>query len=64
MTIIALGVALGGLLVMVVADLEAGNMKGNIAAICSSVGFAGYTVCIRTRADVDWSPALARATPR
>ncbi len=57
-TLVALGIALGGLLVMVIGDLEAGNMKGNIAAICSSVGFAAYTVCIRTRSDVDWSPAL------
>ena len=57
-TIVALAVAVFGLLVMVVADLDAGNMKGNIAAIFSSIGFACYTVCIRTRRDVDWSPAL------
>ena len=57
-TIVASLVAAGGVLTMVVTDLEAGNMRGNVAAVCSSIGFAVYAVCIRSRPDVDWSPAL------
>jgi drug/metabolite transporter, DME family len=57
-TIGAIGLALSGLLIMVTADLGAGNMAGNVAAIMSSVGFAAYTVCIRSDPDRDWSPVL------
>jgi drug/metabolite transporter, DME family len=57
-TIWALAVALSGLLVMVLGDLGRGNMAGNISACLSSVGFAGYTVCLRTDRTRDWSAAL------
>ena len=57
-TIGALGLALVGLLVMVVADLGAGNMAGNVAAVMSSVGFAIYAICVRSDPDRDWSPVL------
>lgn len=57
-TIVAIAVAVTGLLVMVIADLEAGNMKGNVSALFSSVGFAAYTVCIRSEPEVDWAPVL------
>jgi drug/metabolite transporter, DME family len=51
-------VALGGLSMTVLGDLGTGNMKGNIAAMLSCVGFAIYMVCIRSSASRDWSPAL------
>ncbi|CAB4864722.1 unannotated protein [freshwater metagenome] len=57
-TVGAIGVALVGLSVMVVSDVDAGNMTGNLAAIASSVGFAIYTVCVRSDQNRDWSPAL------
>ena len=47
-TIGGIALAFVGLLVMVTADLGAGNMAGNIAALFSSLGFAAYTVCIRS----------------
>jgi drug/metabolite transporter, DME family len=57
-TLFALAVAIAGLLVTVAGDLGRGSMKGNIAACFSSVGFAGYTVCLRTNKKTDWSAAL------
>jgi drug/metabolite transporter, DME family len=57
-TLWALAVAIAGLLVTVAGDLGRGSMKGNIAACMSSVGFAGYTVCLRTNRKTDWSAAL------
>jgi DME family drug/metabolite transporter len=57
-TIVALAVALAGLVITVWGDLEAGNMVGNVAAVLSSVGFAGYTVCLRTDPERDWSPVM------
>lgn len=57
-TIVALGFALAGLVITVWGDLEAGNMTGNISAVMSSVGFAGYTVCLRTDPHRDWSPVM------
>jgi len=47
-----------GLFVMVAGDLQAGNMAGNLAALASAVGFAGYTVCVRSNPAEDWSPVL------
>jgi drug/metabolite transporter, DME family len=57
-TLLALTLALVGLVVMVAGDLGRGSMKGNIAACISSVGFAGYTICLRTNKERDWSAAL------
>jgi drug/metabolite transporter, DME family len=57
-TIGAIALALAGLALMVSADLGAGRMSGNVAAVLSSVGFASYTVCIRARPSQDWSPVL------
>lgn len=58
-TIVTIAVALFGLALMVIADLGAGRMTGNVAAVTSSVGFASYTVCIRARPSQDWSPVLS-----
>jgi drug/metabolite transporter (DMT)-like permease len=57
-TIVALAVGFVGLVVTVFSDLEAGNMWGNVMALVSSVGFAIYTVCLRTDTERDWSPVL------
>ena len=57
-TIVALAVGLVGLAITVVGDLEAGNMLGNVMALLASVGFAVYTVCLRTDTERDWSPVL------
>jgi drug/metabolite transporter (DMT)-like permease len=57
-TIVAIVVAFIGLLVTVVGDLGSGMMVGNLAALSSAVGFAGYTVCVRSDRDRDWSPVL------
>ena len=57
-TIVALAVAMLGLVVTVWGDIDAGNMAGNISAVMSSVGFAGYTVCLRTDPHRDWSPVM------
>jgi drug/metabolite transporter (DMT)-like permease len=42
----------------VAGDLQAGNMVGNLAALASAIGFAGYTVCVRSDPAQDWSPVL------
>jgi drug/metabolite transporter (DMT)-like permease len=57
-TIVALAVGTVGLVVTVVSDLQAGSMVGNVSALTASVGFAIYTVCLRTDTDRDWSPVL------
>jgi drug/metabolite transporter, DME family len=58
-TVIAIAIATLGLAVMVSSDLSAGNMNGNIAALLSSVGFAVFTVCVRSSQKRDWGPVLA-----
>ncbi len=57
-TLGALVVAFVGLIVTVFGDLHAGNMIGNIAALMASVGFAIYTISVRSDPNADWSPVL------
>jgi DME family drug/metabolite transporter len=57
-TIGAVALAFVGLCVTVAGDLEAGSLTGNVAALLSSVGFAGYAVCLRTDPRRDWSPVM------
>lgn len=57
-TIVALAAGIVGLTITVFSDLEAGSMIGNVAAFCSSIGFALYTVSLRTGPERDWSPVL------
>jgi drug/metabolite transporter (DMT)-like permease len=57
-TIGAVAIAFVGLCITVVGDLEAGNLTGNVAALLSAVGFAGYAICVRTDPRRDWSPVL------
>ncbi len=57
-TIVAMLIGVVGLLIMVSGDLGAGGMDGNVAAVCTSVGFGLYMVCIRSRPSFPWSAAL------
>jgi drug/metabolite transporter (DMT)-like permease len=57
-TLGAVFVALTGLLVIVIGDISGGNMAGNVAAVLSSVGFAIYTISVRSHPGRDWSPIL------
>jgi drug/metabolite transporter, DME family len=57
-TVVAITVALFGLVVMVLADLEAGNMVGNASAVASSIGFAVFAVALRSDRQRNWSPVL------
>ncbi len=58
-TIGALSLALFGLAITVSGDLQSGNMVGNVSAMFCSVGFAIYTICVRTDPTRDWSPIMA-----
>ncbi len=57
-TIVAIVVAFIGLVVTVLGDLGSGTMVGNLAALSSAIGFAGYSVCVRSDRTRDWSPVL------
>jgi drug/metabolite transporter (DMT)-like permease len=57
-TVGAIVVALVGLAVMVSADIGTGSMTGNLSAVASALGFAGYTICVRSDRARDWSPVL------
>lgn len=57
-TLWAVAVAFVGLCVTVVGDLGAGSLSGNVAALMSSLGFAGYVICLRTQPRRDWSPVM------
>lgn len=57
-TLIAIAVGLVGLVLTVFGDLDAGNMLGNASALLASVGFAIYTISVRSDPSGDWSPVL------
>jgi len=57
-TVGAVALALVGLFVIVAGDISGGNMVGNAAAMMSSLGFAVYTICVRSEPNHDWSPIL------
>ncbi|NBE07853.1 DMT family transporter [Paragemmobacter ruber] len=54
----AMGVAMIGIFVMVRDDLSAGAMAGNIAALCSALGFAVFTVTLRWGRVADSLPSV------
>ena len=58
-TIVAIAVGVVGLLLTVFGDIESGNMLGNASALLASVGFAIYTVSVRSDPSRDWSPVLS-----
>lgn len=57
-----IALAFVGLVIMVVGDLQvgdlAGNLVGDIAALSSAAGFAFYTAIVRSAPHRDWSPVL------
>jgi DME family drug/metabolite transporter len=57
-TAVAIAFAFAGLAVMVVGDLEVGNIVGDLAALASAVGFACYTAIVRSAPHRDWAPVL------
>jgi drug/metabolite transporter, DME family len=60
-SILAIVVAFVGLAIMLQSDSTGSTSSstiGNIAALFSSLGFAGYMVCLRTSATRDWSPIM------
>ena len=57
-TIIAIGVAIGGIAIMVSDDTSEGAMAGNLAALGSAFGFAVFTVALRWRKTSDMMPSV------
>ncbi len=58
-TMAAIGLALAGLWVMVSGDMGHGQLAGDLAAMLSSVGLAGYSICIRLAPGRDFSPSVS-----
>jgi drug/metabolite transporter (DMT)-like permease len=58
-TWIAMAVAACGILVMVRDGLAAGALAGNLAALLSAAGFAGFTIALRWGRIEDMLPAVA-----
>jgi drug/metabolite transporter (DMT)-like permease len=61
LTVGAILLAGAGLLIMVQGSSPAtdgSHLSGDLAALLSALGFAGYTVCVRSSASTDWSPIL------
>jgi drug/metabolite transporter, DME family len=57
-TLVAIALSVVGLAIMVVADRGGGNVKGNVAAVCASFGFALYTLCLRRDRVRNWDPIM------
>lgn len=57
-TAVAIALALGGLMIMVVGDVEVGNLVGDLAALAAAVGFACYTAIVRSAPHRDWAPVM------
>lgn len=53
----AISIALVGIFIMVREGLAAGALLGNLAAVCSALGFAAFTVALRWRHVEDSLPA-------
>ncbi|MCY7298458.1 MAG: DMT family transporter, partial [Ilumatobacteraceae bacterium] len=58
-TIIAIAVGVAGLVLTVFGDLDAGNMLGNASALLASVGFAIYTISVRSDPSRGWCALLS-----
>jgi drug/metabolite transporter (DMT)-like permease len=43
---------------MLVGDLAAGGLVGDLAALTAAIGFAAYTTIVRSAPHRDWSPVL------
>lgn len=57
-TIVAVAVAFVGLVITVSGDVQTGSMIGNASAFAAALGFAGYTVCVRSHPRRSWSPVM------
>lgn len=57
-TIATVVVAMIGLAVMFLGGLGGGNLAGDLAALCSALGFAAYTALVRSAPERDWSPVM------
>jgi drug/metabolite transporter, DME family len=57
-TVATVAAAFVGVTIMVAGDVAGGSMIGNLAALASAVGFAGYAVVVRSNPDEDWAPVL------
>jgi len=61
-TYVAMAVALVGLAIMVVGDVNVGgagkDIVGDLAALASAVGFAFYAAIVRSAPERDWTPVL------
>jgi drug/metabolite transporter (DMT)-like permease len=55
---LAVGIGIAGLLVMAGGKLGDGKLVGDIAALISSLGFAGYTICVRLSRGRDLSAMM------
>jgi drug/metabolite transporter, DME family len=55
---LTIAIACIGLLVMVNGQLGGGKMIGDIAALASAIGFAGYAICTRLGPKLDWQIML------
>lgn len=60
-TVLAIAVALIGILVMVGGGLVIGTMRGNLLALGASVGFATFSVLLRRGRERDMMPCVAIA---
>jgi drug/metabolite transporter (DMT)-like permease len=61
LTWVAMGIALTGMLVMVVEGLEAGTLMGNLMALVSAFGFAVFSVSLRWRKETPQFTTVALA---
>jgi len=57
----AIGVAMGGITIMVADGLALGTLYGNVMALSASLGFASFSVALRRGRQTDMMPAVCMA---
>ena len=57
-TVLAMGVAAAGVLVMIGEGLGGGSIFGNAMGLLTAISFASYAVIVRWRRDIDMLPTL------
>ena len=57
-TIVAMLIAMLGIVMMVVDGVNSGSLYGNIMAVLTTIGFATFAVIVRANNDLDMLPAL------
>lgn len=58
-TWLAMGLSLGGVLIMVGGAKDGGQLAGNLAALGAALGYAGFTVALRRGRETDMLPVIA-----